>query len=100
MKENGGDGKCRLWNPPFDLLPVVLKKMDMEGARGAIIGPMWTAQPWYARLLTLSTAVRVLYPSEDGPLYTGQRKGNPAWKLLVVEVGLSTSGSKPFAQPF
>jgi hypothetical protein len=47
MGEDCGDGRARLRNPPFDMLPLVLKKMEDERARGVLIAPRWPAQPWY-----------------------------------------------------
>jgi hypothetical protein len=96
MQENWGDGKCRLWNPPFDLLPVVVRKIEQDQARGVIIAPMWPAQQWFARLRALSTGVRVLDPVEHGPLYTGLHRVNPSWKLLIAEVGLPRTWREPF----
>jgi hypothetical protein len=97
MEENWGDGKCRLWNPPFDLIPIVVRNIEHDQARGVIVAPMWPAQPWFARLRALSTGVRVQDPVEHGPLYDGHHPVNPGWKLLVAEVGLPRTWLGPSA---
>jgi hypothetical protein len=43
MGGDWGNGRARLWNPPFDMLPLVLKKMEDERARGVLIAPRWPA---------------------------------------------------------
>jgi hypothetical protein len=92
MAEYWGDGKCRLWNPPFDLLPVVLKKLEDEGGRGVVLAPAWPAQPWFARLRALSSTLHILDPAEHGPLFEGRRDINPEWRLVIAEVGMPTTG--------
>jgi hypothetical protein len=34
MLEDWGDGRARLFNPPFDMLPLVLKKLEDDRPRG------------------------------------------------------------------
>jgi hypothetical protein len=100
MAENWGDGRCRLWNPPFDLLPVVVKKIADDRARGVVVAPAWPAQPWFARLRELSTAFRILDPAAHGPLFTGRRAINPEWRLVIAEVGLPAPGPSSSGPPF
>jgi hypothetical protein len=95
MREDWGDGRARLWNPPFDMLPVVLK-MEDERARGVLIAPWWPAQPWYGRLSRLSTRMRVLDPARTSSYLAGQRPLNPGWELVVAEIGPSRHGAPLF----
>jgi hypothetical protein len=96
MGEDWGDGRARLWNPPFDMLPLVLKKMEDEGARGVLIAPRWLAQPWYGRLSRLSTRMRVLDPASTSSCLAGQRPLNPGWELVVAEIGPPRHGAPSF----
>lgn len=96
MGEDWGDGRARLWNPPFDMLPLVLKKMEDERARGVLIAPRWPAQPWYGRLSRLSTRMRVLDPARTSSCLAGQRPLNPGWELVVAEIGPSRHGAPSF----
>jgi hypothetical protein len=96
MGEDWGDARARLWNPPFDMLQLVLKKMEDERARGVLIAPRWAAQPWYGRLSRLSTRMRVLDPARTLSCLAGQRPLNPGWELVVAEIGPSRHGAPSF----
>ena len=97
MAEYWGDGRARLWNPPFDFLPLVLKKVEDDRAHGIMVAPRWPAQPWYGRLMRLATCVHVLTPAESARYLSGQRALNPGWELVVAELGLSKTGVPPSA---
>jgi hypothetical protein len=90
-----GDGRVRLWNPPFDLLPVVLKKIEDDRERGVLIAPRWPAQPWYGRLRRLASRMLVLDPADTAGSLTGQRALNPEWELVVAEIRPSRTGALP-----
>jgi hypothetical protein len=98
MGEYWGDGKCRLWNPPFDLLPIVVRKIADDRASGVVVAPAWPAQPWFSRLRALSTGFHILDPSSHGTLYKGHRAINAGWQMVVAEVGLPTHG-RPLSAP-
>lgn len=36
-----GDGRARLWKPPVDLLPLVVRKIEKENGVGVIVAPYW-----------------------------------------------------------
>lgn len=38
--DGGGlrDGKARLWNPPFDFLPLFIREVEVEGGFGSVVG--------------------------------------------------------------
>jgi hypothetical protein len=96
MKEDWGDERARLWNPQFEMLPLVLKKMENERARGVLVTPRWPAQPWYGLLSRLATRIRVLDPASTSAFLTGQRPFNPGWKLVVAEIGPLKPGVPSF----
>jgi hypothetical protein len=100
MDEDWGDGRARLWNPPFDLLPLVMKKIEDNGGTGVLIAPRWPAQPWYGRLSRLATRLHVLDPEGTVRYLGGQRALNPAWQLVVAEIGPPRAGPLPFATLF
>lgn len=96
MCENWGDGKARLFNPPFELLPIVVRKLEMEKGAGIVVAPRWPAQPWYARLRRISNRLHVLHPQPDEPLFN--RLVNPGWSMVLAEVGPGVEdGSRSFA---
>jgi hypothetical protein len=98
MMEDWGDGGARLWNPPFDLLPLILKKMEESREHGVLIAPRWPAQPWYARLSRLASHMHVLDPAATKRYLTGNRTINPDWELVVAEIGLPRNGALPFVR--
>jgi hypothetical protein len=91
MAEGWGDGLARLWNPPFDLLPVVLKKIEDDRSHGVLIAPRWLSQPWYGRLRRLASRMLVLDPADTARSLAGQRVFNPEWELVVAEIGPSAN---------
>ncbi len=97
MLEDWGDGRARLLNLLFDMLPLVLKKLEDDSARGVLVAPRWPAQPWYGRLLRLDTRVHVLGPGETAQGLTGRRALNPGWELVVADIGPSRPGALPSA---
>jgi hypothetical protein len=96
MGEGWGDGRVCLRNILFDMLPLVLKKMEDVGARGVLIAPRWPAQPWYGRLSRLSTRMRVLDPASTSSCHAGQRLLNPVWELVIAEIGQPRHGAPSF----
>ena len=40
-------------NPPWNLIPRVLRKTQVQGAEVILVAPVWNAQSWYALLLSL-----------------------------------------------
>jgi hypothetical protein len=99
MSDYWGDGRARLWNPPFDLLPVVLKKVEDDGGTGVLVAPRWQAQPWYGRLTRLAHRIRVLSSGDAAPHLQGRRTLNPSWELVVAEIGLQKPGVLLSATP-
>jgi hypothetical protein len=95
MAEDWGDGRAWLWKSPFDLLPVVLKKIEDDQAHGVLVAPRCPAQPWYGRLRRLPSRMRVLDPADTARSLTGQLVLNPGWELVVAEIGASSNGALP-----
>jgi hypothetical protein len=97
MAEYWGDGRARLWNPPIDFLPLVLKKVEDDRAHGIMVAPRWQAQTWYGRLMGQGICVHVLTPAESARYLSGQCALSPVWELVVAELGLSKTGVPPSA---
>lgn len=52
-------------NPPWILIPDILRKIHQEQATVLLIAPVWPSQAWYPRLLELLVATPVLLPTGD-----------------------------------
>ena len=48
--------------PPFSLIGRILQKIEQDKARVILIAPTWATQPWFPKILRLSTAVPRLLP--------------------------------------
>lgn len=98
MQEWWGDGKARLWNPPFDFLPLVVRKIQQEGGQGVLLAPFWPAQAWFGQLRQLATTIHVL----DAPapaVFSDTKPLNPAWQLIVADIRYNNNGSSASAPP-
>ena len=40
-------------NPPFSLLGKIMQKLEVERAQATVVVPLWPAQPWFPKLLTM-----------------------------------------------
>lgn len=95
MQEDWGDGRARLFNPPVDMMPLVVRKISQENGRGVLIAPTWPAQPWFARLRALASHTTYLSPEDQaGPLWGGERIRDNVWGMVVAEIGCEKSGLK------
>lgn len=94
------DGVDRLWTPQLGLLPLIVQKIATDKAKGVLIEPHWTSQDWYECLKLLSSRTKHIEPPHpDGkPLLVGERKQNPAWGLVVVEIMRRLPGWKGLDQ--
>lgn len=87
MEDDWGDGLCRLWNPPFDAFPSVIRKMEGDGGKYIVNGPHWLTHAWCSRLRRLVSRLSIMQPTDQGsPLLEGLRIGNESWGVVVAEV--------------
>lgn len=99
MEEFWGDGTARLWNPPFDLLPLVVRKIESEGGRGILVAPHWPAQACFARLQSLGSRLTVLHPGEGaGSLLEGELYQD-RWSEVLAEISYTGLGRTVFVTP-
>lgn len=61
MEEYWGERKARLWNPPFDFLPLMVRKIKVERDCSVLLTLVWKAQQWIRRLQGLSSLMNVLW---------------------------------------
>jgi hypothetical protein len=53
-----------LWiNPPFALIPAVLKKIREEEARALLCTPLWEGRPWWPSLMAMAVRPPLLLPT-------------------------------------
>lgn len=60
-------------NPPWDLLPDLVLKLEQSGAAATVIAPSWPSAPWHQRLLDLSSHMMSFPPTRD--LFLPAKKG-------------------------
>ena len=52
-------------NPPFCLIPRILDLIQEQQVEATIIAPLWPAQPWYQRLLTMCVTAPLQLPNNQ-----------------------------------
>jgi hypothetical protein len=102
------DTLSRLWSPtdnnfvnaPFALIPTILDHIRRSHATATVIAPVWSAQPWFAQLLSMSVAAPVLLQQSDflpGPSRRCEPHKNLGWQMAAFR--LSWNGSHPDGRP-
>ena len=73
-------------NPPFCLIPNVLRLIRAQKAEATIIAPWWPAAPWHQLLLSMakSSPLRIPMCAVSNPLAEPQK--NRKWRLLAWRV--------------
>lgn len=93
MEANWNDGRSRLFNPPADLVPVVLRKLETGGGHGVLVVPTWRAQPWFARLRAIAVRCRHVKARPGGRVLWEGRPGKAdRWGITVATVDCRGSG--------
>lgn len=81
-------GKHKLWiNPPWELIPKVLKKIQEDKATGILVVPIWKAATWWRPLQELRTGPGITVqgqPIFQGP--DGRSLPPPRWGTLFTTV--------------
>lgn len=54
---------ARRFNSPFDMMPLLLRKLKMERGMGGVLALSWPSHPCFARFLTLKDTMVELSPS-------------------------------------
>jgi hypothetical protein len=90
------DAMSRSWsdengwaNPPFSLIGRILQKVEHEQSTITLIAPLWPAQPWYPKLLSLLTEPPVLLPQATRLFLTpeaSRKRFSPTWSTLAWRI--------------
>jgi hypothetical protein len=79
--------ETRLLCPPTDLLAAVVRKLRLTRTPDLLLMPDWPRQSRNQAALDLSTKMHRL-PLPPADVWTGIRRLNPAWRLLILEINL------------
>jgi hypothetical protein len=79
--------ETRLLCPPTDLQAAVVPKLKLTRAPAFLLMPDWPRQSWHQAALDLSTKMHRL-PLPPADVWTGTRRLNPAWRLLMLDINL------------
>lgn len=74
--------------PPFCLITNVLRKIIKDKARGIVIVPRWTSQPWYPLYKQLLEIKPLLFQPAKNMLLSPFRKSHPLWNQITLEAGI------------
>ena len=75
-------------NPPFRVLPQIIKKVLQEGCQATIIAPLWPSAQWFPMLLRLASDLAYIYPKWINPA-TPQGNAEPLknkWNILAYRI--------------
>ena len=78
-------------NPPWDLLPQVVRKLRAtQDVCATIVAPRWAAQPWFHDLRDMASDSIMIAPRRDvffpGHLGSAEPLGNPHWQVMVFHI--------------
>jgi hypothetical protein len=79
--------ETRLLCPPVELMAEVVRKLRISKAPALLLMPDWPRQAWYQPVMDMSTKVHRL-PLPLKEVWTGTRRLNLTWRLLLIEVNL------------
>lgn len=91
---------CYLF-PPFSMVARVLQKMELEGAQGVVIVPLWPTQMWFSKMLKLITAVPLILPMDKHLLTLPQDQSRvhplfPKMRLVACKLSGKVCDGKAF----
>jgi len=75
-------------NPPFRMLPQIIKKVLQEECQATIIAPLWPSAQWFPMLLRLASDFAYIYPKWIIPA-TPQGNAEPLknrWSILAYRI--------------
>ncbi|KAJ8946763.1 hypothetical protein NQ314_008803 [Rhamnusium bicolor] len=74
--------------PPFSMVQNCLHKIINEKARGLLVIPSWSTQPWYPIFYKLLTEKPLIFKPSKLLLVSPFRNSHPLWRRLTPEAGL------------
>jgi hypothetical protein len=77
-------------NPPFSMLQLVINKIIRQRATATIVAPIWRAQPWFQKLLNITSQI-ILLPNHEATFLPGFKGNaeplkNPGWQVAAFRV--------------
>ncbi|XP_050294576.1 uncharacterized protein LOC126743396 isoform X1 [Anthonomus grandis grandis] len=73
--------------PPFALILRVLNKIISDNARGILVVPLWTAQPWYPVFLSLLEREPIIFAPYKN-LMSFNSTPHPLWRKTTLAAGI------------
>eukprot|EP00735_Rhodelphis_limneticus_P009037 TRINITY_DN2492_c0_g1::TRINITY_DN2492_c0_g1_i1::g.8884::m.8884 TRINITY_DN2492_c0_g1::TRINITY_DN2492_c0_g1_i1::g.8884 ORF type:complete len:657 (+),score=31.37,sp/Q99315/YG31B_YEAST/24.66/8e-19,RVT_1/PF00078.22/4.8e-17,Dam/PF05869.6/3.1e-05,RNase_H/PF00075.19/0.001 TRINITY_DN2492_c0_g1_i1:1350-3320(+) len=78
-------------NPPFRLLPKVLRHLQACQAVATVISPIWPSQPWFNDLLAMCTDLPEVLPNRKDSFLPGstgnvEPRKNPKWRFAAFRL--------------
>ncbi len=87
LEQPWDDGMARLLCPPVDLIMATVNKLARSKAPAILLIPDWPRQAWHAAAIRLARRWKRL-PHDPTEVWEAQRRLNPAWRLLELEIDL------------
>lgn len=74
--------------PPFAMITRCLQKIKRDKAKGILVYPLWTSQPWYPRAKSLMVSEPLIFHPEDNLLQSPFRTKHPLSSTLTLAAAL------------
>jgi hypothetical protein len=79
------DKQTNWLNPPWELIPRALNKLQQDKATAMVCLPMWKSAPWYSKMVNMMQAEPHII--KDKPIYKdpeGKNMPPPRWATLIT----------------
>lgn len=77
--------------PPFSIILKVLKKVQLEKARGIIVVPQWPSQVWFPLCMSMFEEEPILFEPNINLIRSTNREPHPLWRRLTLVAGIISS---------
>lgn len=85
--------------PPFSLIGLVLRKIELEHCEAIVVVPYWTTQPWFSKLMRMLTDCPFVLPRKDLLTHPTLPEHNlPKMNLVACRVSGDSCKTKDFLQ--
>lgn len=93
MEEDWGDRATLIYNPTFEVLPLVVSKLKKESRTEIVLSPKWADNPFYVRLAKLSSRiVEIGTRVGERSAWETSRHVKEGWFLIVAEIRPKMNG--------
>uniref|UniRef100_A0A1Y1M5T5 Reverse transcriptase domain-containing protein n=1 Tax=Photinus pyralis TaxID=7054 RepID=A0A1Y1M5T5_PHOPY len=76
--------------PPFSVILRALQKIKGEKARGIVVVPFWTSQPWYPLFTSLLESTPLVFEANER-LLSFRNVPHPLWRKISLVAGVLSS---------